>query len=388
MSDTRIRAWRPVETDGVEEALKDGRDPLRRLVEADIPAIILRDAYPAAACAGLVSRFIERGLMRDPRQPAPPDAPLRIDIGTSLGNRGHDQPAFFAHARQSRELFATLFDGFPDPVDRLYGILRRLAGDKQVVTAREPDGRLYGPAIFRIHYDSQFYAPHIDHVVLREKRFDYAVSRYPVQLAGVLCLQNAASAAATQADPAPVPLVGGGAAPPGGEHLSRVRPAPRTGKLPGGPGAGGPLLLQHRSRPRGAGRRRRLAQDRARRVHRLRRRPPGGLRLVLSRLVGPAAHPYLLPTQRVFQPFEEPPPMVNFSVELSDDEPFERALRRFTSKTKRTGLMRDLKRKRFFTKPSVQKKLDLQKSIRRRKKAERIARLAEMGLDRRGRKRR
>jgi small subunit ribosomal protein S21 len=79
---------------------------------------------------------------------------------------------------------------------------------------------------------------------------------------------------------------------------------------------------------------------------------------------------------------------VNFSVELSDDEPFERALRRFSSKTKRTGLMRDLKRKRFYTKPSVQKKLDLQKSIRRRKKAERITRLAEMGLDRRGRKRR
>ena len=194
-----MSGWQPVEADDVEEALKAGRDPLRRLVEADIPAIILRGAYPAAACAGLVSRFIERGLMRDPRQPAPPDAPVRIDIGTSLGNRGHDQPAFLAHARESHELFTTLFDGFPDPVDRLYGVLRRLAPDKRVVTAREPDGRLYGPAIFRIHYDSQFYPPHIDHVVLREKRFNYAVSRYPVQLAGVLCVQNAASSATTQA---------------------------------------------------------------------------------------------------------------------------------------------------------------------------------------------
>ena len=80
--------------------------------------------------------------------------------------------------------------------------------------------------------------------------------------------------------------------------------------------------------------------------------------------------------------------MPNFSVVISDDEPFERALRRFSSKTKRNGLLRDLKRKRFYTKPSVQKKLDLQKSIRRRKKAERVATLAEMGLDRRGRKRR
>ena len=79
--------------------------------------------------------------------------------------------------------------------------------------------------------------------------------------------------------------------------------------------------------------------------------------------------------------------MPNFSVVISDDEPFERALRRFSAKTKRNGLLRDLKRKRFYTKPSVQKKLDLQKSIRRRKKAERIATLAEMGLDRRGRKR-
>ena len=74
--------------------------------------------------------------------------------------------------------------------------------------------------------------------------------------------------------------------------------------------------------------------------------------------------------------------------QVYDDEPFERALRRFSSKTKRTGLMRDIKRKRFYTKPSVQKKLDLQKSIRRRKKAARIAHLAEQGLDRRGRKRR
>ena len=195
MTDT----WRPVEADDVEEALKAGRDPLRRLVEADIPAIILRGAYGAADCAGLVGRFIERGLMRDPRQPAPPDAPVRIDIGTSLGNRGHDQPDFFAHARDSHELFTTLFDGFPDPVELLYGVLQRLAADKRVITAREPDGRLYGPAIFRVHYDSQFYPPHIDHVVLREKRFDYAVSRYPVQLAGVLCLQNAASSSTTQA---------------------------------------------------------------------------------------------------------------------------------------------------------------------------------------------
>ena len=74
--------------------------------------------------------------------------------------------------------------------------------------------------------------------------------------------------------------------------------------------------------------------------------------------------------------------MPNFSVELQSDEPFEKALRRFSVKTKKTGLMRDLKRKRFYTKPSVQKKIDRQKSIRRQKKADRLAELAAAGIDR------
>ena len=65
--------------------------------------------------------------------------------------------------------------------------------------------------------------------------------------------------------------------------------------------------------------------------------------------------------------------MINFSVEVYADEPFEKALRRFSVKTKKTGLLRDLKKKRFYTKPSVQKKIDKQKSIRRQKKAIRLA---------------
>ncbi len=65
--------------------------------------------------------------------------------------------------------------------------------------------------------------------------------------------------------------------------------------------------------------------------------------------------------------------MSNFSVEVRTDEPFEKALRRFTSKTRRAGLLRDLKKRRFYTKPSVQKKIDKQKSIRRQQKALRMA---------------
>lgn len=65
--------------------------------------------------------------------------------------------------------------------------------------------------------------------------------------------------------------------------------------------------------------------------------------------------------------------MVNFSVEIDTNEPFEKALRRFSNKTKKAGVLRDLKKKRFYVKPSVQKKIDLQKSIRRQKKAARLA---------------
>ena len=67
--------------------------------------------------------------------------------------------------------------------------------------------------------------------------------------------------------------------------------------------------------------------------------------------------------------------MANFSVEVFDQSSFERALRKFGQKTKKSGILREIKKKRFFTKPSVQKKLDLARSIRRQKKAERLAQM-------------
>lgn len=191
--------WPPLDERRVADVLAAHPDPLRRLADAEVPAVIVRGAYPAADCAGLVRRFVERGLMRDPAAPAGDDGRTRIDIGTSLGNRGGDPADFFAHAAGTHELFATLFDGFDDPVACLYDNLQALAGAKRVVTAHEPDGRRYGPAIFRVHYDGHAYRPHIDHVTLREKRFDYAVSRFPHQFAGVICFQNAVSRASTQA---------------------------------------------------------------------------------------------------------------------------------------------------------------------------------------------
>lgn len=64
--------------------------------------------------------------------------------------------------------------------------------------------------------------------------------------------------------------------------------------------------------------------------------------------------------------------MSNFSVEIRSDEPFEKALRRFSAKLRKNGVLQDLKKRRFFTKPSVQKKIDRQKSIRRQQKASRL----------------
>jgi hypothetical protein len=187
---SRDEDWQPTAPD-VAAAFAAHGDPLGALARTETPAILLRQVYNRAACAGLVERFVARGLMRDPRLDDSEDQRKRIDIGTSLGNKGSDKEVFLAHAEETHALFATLFAGFVDPVRTIYDHLQQLAPDKEVKTAREKDGRLYGPAIFRVHYESQVYRPHIDHVVLREKRFAYEVSRFTHQFAGVLCVQNA-----------------------------------------------------------------------------------------------------------------------------------------------------------------------------------------------------
>ena len=196
---TAGETWLPAGSD-LETVTSRYDNPLRALSRAEIPAIVLRQAYNPDHCAGLIRRFIGRNLMRDPTDTESDDTRTRIDIGTSLGNRGNDKEDFFQHAVRTHELFEHLFDGFDNPVNVIYDSLSALANGKRTITAREPDARLYGPAIFRIHYTLHTYVPHIDHVSLREKRFNYAVSRFEHQFAGVLCFQNAAQAGpATQA---------------------------------------------------------------------------------------------------------------------------------------------------------------------------------------------
>ncbi len=213
-----LEPWRPVEPD-LAAAFRLGPRPLDALAAAEVPALVLRGAYPRADCQRLYEKLIAEGLLYDPRQPIPErfrEASIpegyyregrqgtqrraweerlatgksRIDIGTSLGYRGSDPEAFFAHSAQTHRLFARLFAGLNDPVRLLYDRLQDLAPGQRVATAHEPDGRRYGPAIIRAHYGGYTYRPHFDSVRLREKRDDYAVSRFEHQFAGVLVLKN------------------------------------------------------------------------------------------------------------------------------------------------------------------------------------------------------
>lgn len=211
--------WDTVGPD-VASVLAERKDPLVNLADGDISAIVLRNVLSSEECNEIVERLIARGLLMDPNAPdysafeevAIPEghfAPkgsetqqawkeerqshsqkLRIDIGSSLGYRGNDRTAFFNHAEETHELFASLWKDAVDPVSAIYRQLQALAGGRMVKTAEEPDGRRYGPAIVRAHYGGYSYKPHFDSVRNREGRTDFAVHRFENQFAGVLMLQN------------------------------------------------------------------------------------------------------------------------------------------------------------------------------------------------------
>ncbi len=182
----RPRTWLPVEG-AVDEILARVPRPFDAMRAGEIPAVIVRRAFPAEHCAALIARFYKRGLLYDPREKG---EPRRVDIGTSLGHLARDPDAFYDHARQTHALFASLFNGFDDPVQTLYDALAKMLPHKRVMTARSPDGRLYGPAIFRTYYEGLGHYPHYDSVSKRSKRYEFSASRFDHQFAGVLCFQN------------------------------------------------------------------------------------------------------------------------------------------------------------------------------------------------------
>ncbi len=203
--------WPTLEPDA-DSILAHESDPIDALARGDVSAIILRGVLAPTECESLIRYFIDQELMfegGDPKidahaiteqranrwtQPGVNTAKSgrrRIDIGTSLGNHGDDQEDFLNRSAETHRLFERLFADRTNPVDLMYDYLRRMSPGRRVTTAREPDGRLYGPGIFRIHYGGYTYGPHFDSVRLRERRTEYVVSRFERQLAGVLCLQNA-----------------------------------------------------------------------------------------------------------------------------------------------------------------------------------------------------
>ncbi len=182
--------WVPVEAD-LETILARYPRPLDELAEGRVPTFVMRRAFDPAHAAALVQRFYERGLLYDPRTR---EGVGRVDIGTSMGHRGKDPDEFFAHARQTHDLFATLFEGYDNPVEFIYATLSALAPGKRVMVAREKDGRLYGPAIFRTYYEDRGHGPHAD-TLLRDRLQETTRSRYEIagferQLSGVLCFQK------------------------------------------------------------------------------------------------------------------------------------------------------------------------------------------------------
>ena len=242
--------WHPLETSAsdITRLLDQEPDPFRAMSEMKIPGVIIRGAYPAAEVPKLVQRLIGRRLMRGPGDPVELTSdgtfsevvrdesgrvfkgskyvrleangrgrrpgmggwtPSRIDVGTSFGGVGWpNKQAFFDHASGTADLFSTLFDGLSDPVKTLYRCLSALATNttQHVTVAREPDGRTYGPAIFRVHYPGHDYQPHINHVGqtkrarqlyhLNPKPADipsYEIFRFDHQLAALICVQHSAT---------------------------------------------------------------------------------------------------------------------------------------------------------------------------------------------------
>ena len=191
---TTSATWTPFEAP-IGEILSQHPAPLLALAHNEVPAFVLRQHYDPAHCRALMQRFYQRGLLYDPHQTGA--GASRVDIGTSFGRHRADREAFHAHSAETLALFETLFDGYDDPVLSMYGALQELAPSKQVKTAREPDGRLYGPAIFRVYHRETGHGPHYDSVAKRSQAFEYQISRFKHQFAGILCFQNSSKEAGT-----------------------------------------------------------------------------------------------------------------------------------------------------------------------------------------------
>jgi len=54
---------------------------------------------------------------------------------------------------------------------------------------------------------------------------------------------------------------------------------------------------------------------------------------------------------------------------IGDNEPIDKAIRRFKKKYERSGVLKEFKKRTFFTKPSVKRRMKKMKAIRRNQRA-------------------
>jgi small subunit ribosomal protein S21 len=50
---------------------------------------------------------------------------------------------------------------------------------------------------------------------------------------------------------------------------------------------------------------------------------------------------------------------------VQENEPIDRAIKRFKKKYERSGILKEFKRRAYFTKPSIKKRMKQQKAVRR-----------------------
>lgn len=217
--------WAALEFECADAA--DVGDQLVRMGRGEVPAIVLRGALSEAECKEVLRRLDAAGTfpetfaarlssLGDRGPPAhtaavpavpvlghaghpraasssadhrDPDA-VRWDVGTSLGNLGHEPESFFTDAQRTHRLFNDVLAvpmGERSPLQVMFSALSALSGGaKQAMCAEQEDGRQYGPGIFRSYRPGGAHGAHYDSVRHREQRTNYSVYDFDVQMAGAL----------------------------------------------------------------------------------------------------------------------------------------------------------------------------------------------------------
>jgi small subunit ribosomal protein S21 len=70
-----------------------------------------------------------------------------------------------------------------------------------------------------------------------------------------------------------------------------------------------------------------------------------------------------------------PKGLIHLEVVVQDNESLDRALRRFKRKVQRSGLYSELRKRRFYEKPSAQRKRKREAAIRRERRRQRRKRM-------------